>query len=417
MQDFEYRAQFQGAAQAEGFQAVKAPDPTPLMEKNAQIEQSNMEAQARARLSDMQEQEKFRQVYEDKRLQQLAAFSKTLSDVSLKAVQAYNESEMLAGLNEDLINPVANAAEQAEYNQQVAALKQEDENFQAGVDNLKKAGAPEEATQRMRFAGGWRGYGQRMRALSDIGAKAKSYLQQALESDNMTPIPDPLNPGETFTPSEAFQLSVERGEEYLETAMNVLTNQYFRDNGVLDFNPGLVHNVLLPTVREARADISQTQRAEIVKEKQEVGKQEAQQMLVADVKSANYSGKSFEDMVLYLDRYGGMTRTEAVAHSLKYIVEAQDNGRLSDKDVDKIFSETHSPTKLPVAQAFPDQIAKARKDIAKQRYDNDLLEDKMNEQNAMNLAQEAIKMMNKDGNYKRATVMTEAEDFSFKKQS
>ena len=76
MQDFEYRAQFQGAAQAEGFQAVKAPDPTPLMEQNAQIEQNNMEAQARARLSDMQEQEKFRQVYEDKRLQQLAAFSK-----------------------------------------------------------------------------------------------------------------------------------------------------------------------------------------------------------------------------------------------------------------------------------------------------------------------------------------------------
>ena len=120
MQDFEYRAQFQGAAQAEGFKAVQAPDPTPLMEKNAQIEQNNMEAQARARLSDMQEQEKFRQVIEDKRLQQLSAFSKTLSDVSLKAVQAYNEAEMLAGLNEDLMNPAANAEEQNEYNQQVA---------------------------------------------------------------------------------------------------------------------------------------------------------------------------------------------------------------------------------------------------------------------------------------------------------
>ena len=411
MQDFEYRAQFQGAAQAEGFQAVKAPDPTPLMEQNAQIEQNNMEAQARARLSDMQEQEKFRQVYEDKRLQQLAAFSKTLSDVSLKAVQAYNEAEMLAGLNEDLINPVANAAEQAEYNQQVAALKQEDENFQAGVDNLKKAGAPEEATQRMRFAGGWRGYGQRMRALSDIGAKAKPYIMQALESDTTTPIPDPLNPGETFTPSEAFQLSVERGEEYLETAMNVLTNQFFRENGVLNFNRGIVNNVLMPTMRKARAEISQTQRAEIVKEKQEVGKQEAQQLLVADVQSDNYSGKSFEGIVLHLDRYGGMTKTEAVKHAFKYIVEAEENGVLSHEEVNKIFAETHGPTGQTIARSFPDQIAKAKSDIKKQRYDREVLEDKMNEQEARGRAEEAREYMLNDGTFTQAQALEAAEKF------
>ena len=411
MQDFEYRAQFQGAAQAEGFQAVKAPDPTPLMEKNAQIEQNNMEAQARARLSDMQEQEKFRQVYEDKRLQQLAAFSKTLSDVSLKAVQAYNESEMLAGLNEDLMNPAANVEEQSEYNQLVSALKEEDENFQAGVDILKKNGAPEEATQRMRFAGGWRGYGQRMRALSDIGAKAKPYIMQALESDNMTPIPDPLNPGETFTPSEAFQLSVERGEEYLETAMNVLTNQFFRENGVLNFNRGIVNNVLMPTMRKARAEISQTQRAEIVKEKQEVGKQEAQQLLVADVQSGNYSGKSFEGIVLHLDRYGGMTKTEAVKHAFKYIVEAEENGILSHEEVNKIFAETHGPTGQTIARSFPDQIAKAKSDIKKQRYDRDVLEDKMNEQEARGRAEEAREFMLRDGTFTQAQALEAAEKF------
>lgn len=411
MQDFEYRAQFQGAAQAEGFQAVNAPDPTPLMEKNAQTEQNNMEAQARARLSDMQEQEKFRQVYEDKRLQQLAAFSKTLSDVSLKAVQAYNESEMLAGLNEDLINPVANAEEQSEYDKLVSSLKEEDGKFQAGVDILRNNGAPEEATQRMRFAGGWRGYGQRMRALSDIGAKAKPYIQQALESDDMTPIPDPLNPGETFTPSEAFQLSVERGEEYLETAMNVLTNQFFRENGVLNFNRGIVNNVLMPTMRKARAEISQTQRAEIVKEKQEVGKQEAQQLLVADVQSANYSGKSFEGIVLHLDRYGGMTKTEAVKHAFKYIVEAEENGILSHEEVNKIFAETHGPTGKTIARSFPDQIAKAKSDIKKQRYEREVLENKMSEQEAFSRAKEARDFMFENNTFTQAQALERAEMF------
>ena len=386
MQDFEYRAQFQGAAQAEGFQAVKAPDPTPLMEKNAQIEQNNMEAAAQARLSAMQEQEKFRQIYEDKRLQQLAAFSETLSNVAVKAAQAYNESELLAGLNEDLHNPVANAAEQAEYDQQVRQLKEEDDKFQTGIDSLEKAGARKEQTERLRFAGGWRGYGQKLRQMAEIGNKIKPYLEDAFTADNQTPIPDPLNPGQTFTPVEA----VERGEEYVEAAMNVLTNLFFSENRVMDYNRGLVNNALMPAVRKAREEISQTTRTTIVKNRQEAAKQDAKNVFIANAGSANPLNTSFSDLVLTLARSGGMSKSEAVVEAIKITTEAEKAGVLTRDQTSKIFGEIHTPTGKTVEESFPIQIGLARQKIKTQEYDEENLNDKINKQEADNKAEELV---------------------------
>ena len=163
MQDFEYRAQFQGAAQAEGFKPITAPDPTPLMEKNAQIEQNNMQAMADARLADMKQQEKFRQIYADDNLKKLSAFSETLSKTMVQFATERAKQEYQLGLNDDLRYGVDDVEGKAQYDQEVQELEQGDRNVRAALNSVT---APEEVKQEFRYASGWRGYGQKRSAVT-----------------------------------------------------------------------------------------------------------------------------------------------------------------------------------------------------------------------------------------------------------
>jgi hypothetical protein len=143
MKEFEYRAQFQGAAKPTGFNPIKAPDISKALEKYSKEEQINLQNQQKQRLADMQQQEKMRSLYANASVKALANFSAKLSDVVVKSAQAYNEQQLQLGLNDDL-NYGIDAAEQEEYNAQVRQLEASDEAYNSMIN---KSGAPEEVKQ------------------------------------------------------------------------------------------------------------------------------------------------------------------------------------------------------------------------------------------------------------------------------
>ena len=153
MEEFEYRAQFQGATQSTGFSPITAPDITPQLRANAQTELNEMAASAKFRMDNMKQQEEFRKIYEDDRLKALANFSTTLSKAVMGAAAAKAKEDLQLGLNDDLKYglPADQAEDKAAYDEGVKQLK-------AGMIKCVmhiKHPAPEEAKQEVRYAGGW----------------------------------------------------------------------------------------------------------------------------------------------------------------------------------------------------------------------------------------------------------------------
>ena len=375
MQDFEYRAQFQGAAQAEGFKPIKAPDPTPLMEKNAQIEQNNMQAMADARLADMKQQEKFRQIYADDNLKKLSAFSETLSKTMVQFATERAKQEYQLGLNDDLRYGVDDVEGKAQYDQEVQELEQGDRNVRAALNSVT---APEEVKQEFRYASGWRGYGQKMSALTLAGQELKPALVEAFETDNETQIPDPLDPTKTFTPVEARS----KGSAYVEAVIEVVKGQQGSKHNLTDYHRFMVDKAYNPQARKAVAEVSQNMRALIISDRKDSAKEEAKRDVVSNMLIDTPSMTSLSDSILKYAQEGGTSVSVAREEIIKAVVEAQGNEMITAQQAFNTFNQIHPPTGKPFVQEFAFEIADARRQIRVQKADNETLRMRILKQDA-----------------------------------
>ena len=390
MQDFEYRAQFQGAAQAEGFKPITAPDPTPLMEKNAQIEQNNMRAMADARLADMKEQEKFRQIYADDNLKKLSAFSETLSTTMVQMATERAKQEYQLGLNDDLRYGVDDVEGKTQFDRDVQDLEQGDRNIRAALNNVV---APEETKQEFRYASGWRGFGQKMQALTQGGKDLKPALLEAFQTDNTTQIPDPLNPGQTFTPIEARS----KGTAYVEAVIEVVKGQHGSNINLTDYSRFLVAKAYNPEARKAIEEVSQSMRTLVVKDRQENAKAEAKTDVITNMLIDIPSNTSLSDAILKYAQEGGTSVSVAREEIIKAVVEAQGNEMITAKQAFNTFNQTHPPTGKPFAQEFAFEIADARRKMRTQKADNETLRMRILKQEADKNALDTLAEMRSSG--------------------
>jgi hypothetical protein len=382
MKEFEYRAQFQGAAKPTGFNPIKAPDISKALEKYSKEEQINLQNQQKQRLADMQQQEKMRSLYANASVKALANFSAKLSDVVVKSAQAYNEQQLQLGLNDDL-NYGIDAAEQEEYNAQVRQLEASDEAYNSMIN---KSGAPEEVKQEMRYATGHRGLGQKMQQLTNGGQELKNVLTDALATDNTTQIPDPFDANKSFTPVEARA----KGPKYVEAAIDLLTTQHGMKLGLSNYNRHLVNKSYNPAARKSKEEVSQTVRAAIVKDRAENAKGEAKRNLIVNLLSDDPSVKSLSKAIMQYANEGGVSVATARKDIIEHIVRSRSANIISQEQEDFLFSQVHPPTNSRFEDEFIVEVSEARQKIRRERYNENRLQELELRQEGEKVARDTI---------------------------
>ena len=390
MEEFEYRAQFQGAAQGGGFNPISVPDITPAMEANAQRQLNDMQTRQEFARQGLEQQEKFREFYADKNLKALSQFSAKLGSAIIGAASAEAKHQMQLGLNDDMRYGVSDQEGKAEYNRQVDELQQGDRQVAAAVNQLP---APEEAKQEIRYASGWRGYGQKLQALTQAGKELKTALEDAFDTDNETQIPDPLKPGEFFTPVQARS----KGSAYVEAVVEVVKSNQGAKHNLTDYPRFMVDKGYNPEARKAVEEVSKTMRAAIVKDRRAAAKDEAGRDVVMNMLLDEPSDTSLSDAILKASQEGGMTMPAAREYIIKKVVEAQGNNLITPQQAFNTFNQTHPPTGKPFTQEFALEIAEARRTMIVQRAQNEDLKMKVLKQEAKQNALTTLQEMRDSG--------------------
>jgi len=359
MKDFEYRAQFQGATQASGFSPLTAPDITPILQKQAKQEQAELAANAKIRLANMQQQEKYNALYEDDRLKKLAQFSKTLGDGIIASASEYNRQQYLLGLNSDRKFGVDPQDQQA-WDEAADYLKSEDDKLNVALDNTT---LPEEQKQELRYSTGWRGLGEKVRDLTTSAKKLKGNLEYALYNDNETKIPDPLDENKFFTPVQA----IEKGGIYVDAALEVIAAQEAQRINLDTYNRRLVNHAYNKTAEDAISEVSQTARRQIVSNRKDAAVDTALRDVVTNPNTRNPSDTVLSDSILKIMREGGLSGAKAREKVINAIVEAESVGQLTRAQTSKLFKQKHPPTGRSFYEEFfvEVQLARQQMDIKK----------------------------------------------------
>lgn len=322
MKQVEPQLQFQSHAQGQGFRAIQAPDVTPLLRQNIDVEQRNLDRARRAGLQDLETQ----------RLTSLADFSTTLSNTLVEQVKQQNERDQQEGLQLAYMNGLPEEVMLA-YNSEVDKLKVANDGIQQVADVAQSSGAPFEGVQQLRNLSGWKQYGYAMGIAQRAGDLYPLAMEQALAN----------LPEEATAADRAAALATARG-------------QYMQQMGLTGMNTALLNKHAFPSMRDADAAmLSRWRKADVVR----------QQDLLVDETMSVFQGDpvaNFNDAINGLVRSGKYGRGDA----RKYLLQ-----QLKDTNVINQIGNTKSWDETQTwAQKYPLEFEEARKNAVKAEIDD-----------------------------------------------
>lgn len=243
MAEFQEEQLFRGAAQAQGFDPIKAPDITPLLRENMEMSDRNYSRMLRAKEAEM-----------EANVRRTQEIYKTFGQFSEKAMQfattigaAYIDNKIIEGKNKMRSFGKANnygvsAESLAEYNAKKAELQQADTALSEYANTLAKQGGPQEAINYIKTLGSYEQLGA-----TEYYLKQKGYEYRSAKDSffTRTDISFVDQNGNQFTPNEVGDDPVRQG--IVTSAFN---RMFLADNvGVgRDFNP---NNVMMIPLYEA----------------------------------------------------------------------------------------------------------------------------------------------------------------------
>jgi len=167
MKRVEPQLQFQGSAQSQGFNAIQAPDVSPLLRQNMQTEQNNLDNFRQAALNNMKLQN----------LTNLAGFSETLSESLVGLAKQKNQADEEAGLMkayQDGLSPDY----MNQFDQQEQQILASESAFKTVASNVEQNGGPIDVVRQFRSLGGWEAYGYARGIAEQAAAYYPSFYEQ-----------------------------------------------------------------------------------------------------------------------------------------------------------------------------------------------------------------------------------------------
>lgn len=357
MKRVEPQLQFQGSAQSQGFNAIQAPDVSPLLRQNMQTEQNNLDNFRQAALQNIKLQD----------LSYLANFSETLGNSLATFAKQKSEADMEAGIQQAYLDGLPQQTVQA-YDEQITKLQKAHEGIQEVADKAEASGAPVEGVQQIRNLSGWKKYGYVMAQTQMLANNVGSWLASQLESDNTTVIQvgnDKFTPAQATTPAQKAAASAQ------------LRMQYMRENGLTGVNPALLNKHFFPQLRQAEESLLNNYRNKFLKEQQEI----EQENLISTFANASNKGELFTTTILDLSR-NGLTRKQARDLVFQNITTVE--------ELNAVGAYTSWDGKLTNAEKFKSDFIARRSEILRQEMSDESLKDGLLDQQAENFAEEVI---------------------------
>jgi len=246
MAEFQEEQLFRGAAQAQGFDPIKAPDITPFLRENMEMSDRNYSRMLQAKEAEMEANvRRTQEIYKT-----FGQFSEKAMEVATTLGKAYIDNKIVEGKNKMRSFGKANnygvsAESQAEYNAKKAELQQADTALSEYANNIARQNGPQEAVNYIKTLGSYEQIGAIEYYLQQKGYEYRSAKNSFFTRTDISFVDQN---GNKFTPNEVGDDPVRHG--IVTSAFNKI---FLADNVGIgqDFNPNNATMIPLYEVMDA----------------------------------------------------------------------------------------------------------------------------------------------------------------------
>jgi len=246
MAEFQEEQLFRGAAQAQGFDPIKAPDITPFLRENMEMSDRNYSRMLRAKEAEMEANvRRTQEIYKT-----FGQFSEKAMEIATTLGKAYIDNKIVEGKNKMRSFGKANnygvsAESQAEYNAKKAELQQADTALSEYANNIARQNGPQEAVNYIKTLGSYEQIGAIEYYLQQKGYEYRSAKNSFFTRTDISFVD---KNGNKFTPNEVGDDPVRHG--IVTSAFNKI---FLADNVGIgqDFNPNNATMIPLYEIMDA----------------------------------------------------------------------------------------------------------------------------------------------------------------------
>jgi len=321
---------YQSPIERQGFNPLQLADQTQQLERNKQVELSNIKAEGDA----LDQTARLQNLADRLNLEEgakVVQFSETLGKVVQAGVKMYAEAGMERGMNKAL-EAGATFEEWQEYTESLNRAKLGDAAMKTAANDSLAKGEPFEVANLYKQLGHYEKVGFRRTMAKQAGDAYKGWMEGQLQ--NNTTLQIRQKDGTVFTPSEAQGDPVRTAQ-----AIRALNTEFYKQYGLLGVNTTLLNEHAFPSMRKARTELIGDARFEFAQNESFKARELADSNLLVD----NDSLAWVRDMAATVDARGNhLGMRGAWAEFWKHLGNLDKSGELTLEVYNKI-KETKDP--------------------------------------------------------------------------
>jgi hypothetical protein len=353
---------YQSPIERQGFNPLQLADQTQQLERNKQVELSNIKAEGdaldqTARLQDFADRLNLEEGAK------VVQFSETLGKVLEAGVKMYAEAGMERGMNKAL-EAGATLEEWQEYTESLNRAKLGDAAMQTAANDALTKGEPFEVANLYKKLGHYEKIGFRRTMAKQAGDAYKGWMEDQLQSNTTLQIRQ--KDGTVFTPSEAQGDPVRTAQ-----AIRALNTEFYKQYGLLGVNTTLLNEHAFPSMRKARTELIGEARFVFAQEESFKTRELADAELLVDNDALTWVGR----MAATVDARGNhLGMRGAWAEFWKHLGNLDKAGELTVDSYDKIKNAIDPESGKTVGERWKTQFLtfdKERAANARANFDAD----------------------------------------------
>jgi len=264
---------YQSPIERQGFNPLQLTDQTDQLERNKQVELSNIQAEGSA----INETAKLQDLANRLNLEESAKavqFSETLGKVVQAGVEMYAQAGIESGMNKAL-DAGATFEEWQEYTESLNRAKLGDAAMQVAANDSLAKGEPFEVANLYKKLGHYEKIGFTRTMAKQAGDAYKPWLEEQLQNNNTLQIR--LKDGTVFTPADAKNDPIKTAQ-----AVRALNSEFYKQYGLVGVNTTLLNEHAFPSMRKARSEVIGEARFQFAQEESFKARELADAQLLTD---------------------------------------------------------------------------------------------------------------------------------------
>jgi len=360
---------YQSPIERQGFNPLQLADQTQQLERNKQVELSNIKAEGdaleeTARLQDLAN----RLNLEDSA--RIVQFSETLGKVVGEGVKMYAEAGMERGMNKAL-EMGATFEEWKDYTERLNTAKLSQAGASTIANSAMADGEPFEVANLYKKLGYYEKIGFTRAMAKQAGDGYKGWMEEQLQ--NNTSLQIQLKDGTVFAPAESKGDPVKRAQ-----AIRALNSEFYKQYGLIGVNTTLLNEHAFPAMRKARNELIGEARFEFAQEESFKAREQADANLLVD----NDPLAWVRDMAATVDARGDhLNMRGAWAEFWKHLGNLDKSGELTEEIYSRIKGTIDPESGKSVGERWKTQFltfdkeraANARANFAADEADREML--------------------------------------------